>query len=87
MKAKTRDGRELDLVLYKFDSCLFCKRVDRVVRRLGVPMDLRDTRRDAAAARELVRVGGDDQVPCLFVDGKPMYESADIIEFLEENFG
>ncbi|MDU3117838.1 MAG: glutathione S-transferase N-terminal domain-containing protein, partial [Finegoldia magna] len=30
--------------------------------------------------------GGQDQVPCLFIDGKPMYESMDIIKFLDEKF-
>ena len=25
------------------------------------------------------------QVPCLFIDGKPLYESGDIIEWLRDN--
>lgn len=25
------------------------------------------------------------QVPCLFIDGEPLYESMDIIKWLEEN--
>ena len=32
----------------------------------------------------LVEVGGKGQVPCLFIDSKPMYESMDIIKFLKE---
>jgi glutaredoxin len=86
-KATTRGGEVLDLELYKFDSCPYCQRVFEAVRRLGVPVRYRDIHEDAAAAKKLVEVGGDDQVPCLFIDGKPLYESADIIAFLEEKFG
>jgi glutaredoxin len=85
-KAKTRSGQELDLELYKFDSCPYCQKVFRVIDRLKVPVRYRDTMEDGAAAKKLVEVGGDDQVPCLFIDGKPLYESDDIIAFLEKNF-
>jgi glutaredoxin 2 len=87
MRAKTNDGATLDLELYKFDSCPYCVKVMRVVDALRVPVTMRDIMEDASAARRLVEVGGDDQVPCLFVDGKPMYESADIVDFLNEKFG
>lgn len=30
----------------------------------------------------LIREGGKEQVPCLFIDGKPLYESTDIIDWL-----
>ena len=33
---------------------------------------------------ELIRVGGKQQVPCLFIDVKPMYESLDIVEWLRD---
>jgi glutathione S-transferase len=58
-----------------------------VVERLGVPVRYRDIYEDEDAARKLVEIGGRDQVPCLFVDGVPLYESADIIAFLERCFG
>jgi glutathione S-transferase len=60
--------------------------VFKTIARLEVPVRLRDIRQDDEALKTLVEVGGDDMVPCLFVDGKPMYESADIIRFLEEKF-
>jgi glutaredoxin len=87
MKAKTREGATLDLELYKFDSCPYCVKVMRVVDALKVPVTMRDIMEDASAARKLVEVGGDDQVPCLFIDGKPLYESDDIVDFLNEKFG
>lgn len=84
---KLKDGRSVDLELFKFDSCPFCVRVMRRVQALGLEGQIRyrDTMREPGAADELVRRGGEEQVPCLFIDGEPMYESADIIAWLEEN--
>jgi len=36
-------------------------------------------------AEELISVGGKQQVPCLVIDGKAMYESDDIIEWMKSN--
>ena len=33
----------------------------------------------------LIRDGGKLQVPCLFIDGKPLYESDDIVAWLRAN--
>jgi glutaredoxin len=86
-KLKNKAGEELDLELYTFDSCPYCQRVYRAIDKLGLEgIRLRDILEDESAARTLVEVGGKDQVPCLFVNGKPMYESADIVVFLEKNF-
>ena len=35
---------------------------------------------------DLIRIGGMMQTPCLMIDGKAMYESDDIIEWLKENY-
>ena len=83
---KLNDGREVDLELFKFDSCPFCVRVQRAIEELGVEgIRLRDTRREAGASDELRRRGGKVQVPCLFIDGKPLYESADIVAWLRQH--
>jgi len=34
---------------------------------------------------ELISIGGQSQIPCLVIDGKALYESDDIIEWLKEN--
>lgn len=86
-KARTKGGEVLDLELYKFDSCPYCQRVFGAIERLNVPVRYQDIQKDEAAARRLVEVGGLDQVPCLFIDGKPLYESEDIVAFLDEKFG
>ena len=40
---------------------------------------------EEGAEQRLVELGGKAQVPCLVIDGEPMYESDDIIAWLAEN--
>jgi len=56
------------------------------MRSRGIEIPLRNISIDSEAARTLVSVGGKQQVPCLFIDGKPLYESSDIIAWLDANF-
>ena len=42
-----------------------------------------DTRKSEDDRRYLIENGGKEQVPCLFIDGKPLYESLDIIDWLK----
>ena len=46
-------------------------------------MELHDIHKNEADRQRLIEAGGKEQVPCLFIDGKPMYESLDIIDWLE----
>lgn len=71
------------LVLYKFDSCPYCRRVQRVLDQLDLEVELRDTRENPDHRRELRKQTGRTQVPCLFIDGEPMFESADIVDWLQ----
>ncbi len=71
-----------DMVLYYKPTCLFCQRVLSFMKDCGIEIALRDTA-DPAVRAELVRIGGKPQVPCLVIDGKPLYESADIIAYLK----
>ena len=77
-------GRE-SLVLFKFDSCPFCQRVQRQLEPLGLAQDieLRDTRQDPKARAQLQEETGRTQVPCLFINGKPLFESSDISAYLQ----
>jgi glutaredoxin len=47
----------------------------------GIELDMKSTT-DPQNAATLLQVGGKNQVPCLFIDGAPMYESDDIIAWL-----
>lgn len=78
-----KSGQPLSLVLYMYDECPYCQRVLFAMRSLGLEIPQRNIRKDVTARDELMRVGGSKQVPCLFVNGKPLYESSDIIAFLK----
>lgn len=73
--------------LFYRPTCPYCKRVLAFMEERGIELPLRDISADAEAREGLLRVGGKVQVPCLFIDGKPMYESGDIIAYLGETFG
>lgn len=60
-------------------TCPYCQKVLAYLEGRGIQVPLRDVSSDVAAREELVRVGGKQQVPCLFIDGKPLYESDDIV--------
>jgi len=75
-----------DLVLYHYEGCGPCARVKNELKELGLTIPMKDIRQSETALNELVSIGGLRQVPCLFVNGKPMYESGDIIVWLRQNF-
>jgi len=82
------DLKTKDLVLYQFESCPFCVKVRRAIRRMNLNIELRDARNNSRFKDELLREGGQSQVPCLKIS-KPgakaewLYESDDIISYLE----
>lgn len=86
------DAQTRKLALYQFQQCPFCVRTRRTIRRLGLDIELRDTRNNEQWKQELISEGGKYQVPCLRItrdDGTVewMYESADIDEYLDARFG
>jgi glutaredoxin len=77
--------------LYQFPQCPFCVKTRRIIRRLGLNIELRDARGDAQWRSELIQQGGRHQVPCLRLlqdDGSSqwLYESQDIIRYLEHHY-
>ena len=77
----------MKLELYHFESCPYCVKVRNYIDRAGIRSKITyyDTRKDSQAEDRLMKMNGDDQVPCLVIDGKPMLESDDIIEWLKGN--
>ena len=75
------------LELYYKDTCPYCQKVFRMIDKYNLKdkIDYKDIVVNKECKEELVQVGGMNQVPCLFIDGKPMYESSDIIEYLKDN--
>ena len=79
---------EMGLVLYGRPTCPYCARVDRVIEELNIESKI--TRRLTTYGSEwrtdLRNRTGSTQVPCLFIDGEVMFESADIIDWMRNNF-
>ncbi len=79
------------LVLYTHAGCAFCFRARRALKRLQVPVEVRDVARVERYRRELIQGGGRCQVPCLKIQDRSgaerwLYESADIVDYLEQRF-
>jgi glutaredoxin len=78
------------LSLYQFRACPFCVKTRRAMHRLNVPVTLKDAKNDPEARAALQAGGGKVKVPCLRIeeaDGtRWMYESKDIIAYLERRF-
>ena len=74
--------------LFKTDLCGFCYRVRDFAEEKGISLTLRDTMTDMEAFRELLQGGGRSTVPCLKIQREKeviwMYESLDIIDYLNE---
>ena len=72
--------------LYQFDACPFCIKVRRVMRRLNLPIELRNANTDSKVKAELLSKGGSSKVPCLRIGDTWIYESSEIILYLESRF-
>lgn len=89
---QARVERELEgHALYQFQACPFCVKVRRTLRRLNLPMELRDARAAGSHRRDLLEQGGQLKVPCLRIEQKDgssrwIYESDDIIAYLQGRF-
>ena len=80
------NGNEVHLALYKYDTCPYCRYVYRAIDRLAVNIEYRDIRQDRTHQAALVQTTGRRTVPCLFINGAPMFESADIVAWLQGQF-
>lgn len=79
------------LKLYQFKTCPFCIKVRREIKRLSLPIELRDAQKNQQNRSELLQSGGQIKVPCLKISdehGKVqwLYESAEIIKYLHQRF-
>lgn len=74
-----------ELELYVMTGCPYCIKVKNFLASNGISIPQRNITTDRAAKQRLIAVGGKRQVPCLFIDGKPLYESSDIITWVQKN--
>ena len=97
IKREATEQAEIDtqtqkLALYQYAACPFCVKVRRAMKRNGLNIETRDAKRSEQAKEELVNGGGQLKVPCLRIEEdngevRWMYESGDIINYLEQRFG
>ena len=85
------DREVTNLVLYQFKTCPFCIKVKRNNKRLSLNIETRDAQHNPSHREELLQGGGQIKVPCLkIVDDKGnhswMYESDDILQYLQDRF-
>jgi len=85
------DKQTSQLLLYQFRMCPYCVKVRHAVKRLALNIESRDVLREASAREQLLAGGGTIKVPCLKIthdggDETWMYESADIVRYLQERF-
>ncbi|PMW95849.1 glutaredoxin [Pseudomonas sp. FW215-R2] len=84
------DTAAKDLTLYQFHACPFCVKTRRSLRRLNVPVALKDAKNNEQDRQTLQEQGGKIKVPCLRIEENGqttwMYESNTIIEYLNKRF-
>lgn len=84
------DAAASGLTLYQFHACPFCVKTRRALRRLNVPVALKDAKNNETDRQALLAGGGRVKVPCLRIEenGKTtwMYESKVIIDYLDRRF-
>jgi len=90
-KQSAVDEQTRNLTLYQYKACPFCVKVRRSMKRLSLPVELRDPKRSKTAKEELIAGAGKLKCPCLKIeDGEGearwMFDSKDIIEYLEGRF-
>lgn len=87
---KSVDEKASSLALYQFEACPFCVKVRRAMKRQSVDIDLRDAKNNETHREALLTHGGAIKVPCLRIEKEGettwMYESSDIVAYLEKEF-
>lgn len=73
------------LDFYYFEACPYCQRVISVIKKHNILVNWMDIHKDPAHSKKLMADNGRTTVPCLYIDGKPMLESLDIMKWLESN--
>jgi len=94
IKRSVQEQQEIEqaaksLALYQFYACPFCTKTRRVIHQLNLPIEYRDAK-SQPFRQQLEQGGGRVKVPCLRIEEnnevKWMYESGDIIEYLNKRF-
>jgi len=95
IKRTPRDQKKADrqagcLTLYDCGQNPFNNKIQRHIKQLNVPVEIKNLNRCHTYQKELLSGGGRAQVPCLRIDSpngsRWLYESEDIIQYLDRKF-
>jgi len=75
--------KQYQVVLYIRPRCPYCVRVMNYLNQIGQKVQIVDVGLNQEAYQRLPH----RQVPCLLIDGTPLYESQDIINWLNKHKG
>ena len=75
-----------NVILYHRTMCPYCRKVRDYLNSHSISIPMKELGENPAHKQELSEIGGKGQVPCLAIDGKPLYESDDIIKWFEDNW-
>jgi glutathione S-transferase len=78
----SQDAAQAELILYYSPNCSSCNKVLHFLNDRKITVSLKNITLDTQSKEELLHIGGKVQVPCLFIDGTPLYDSQDIIDWL-----
>lgn len=73
------------LLLYYLPWCPYSQKVLDYLKQIHRTLPMKNLQQDNKGKEELRKIGGKAQVPCLIINGKAMYESAAIIQWLSQN--
>jgi glutaredoxin 3 len=73
------------ILLYYANYCPYSQKVLGYLRQIHKTIPMKDVEGNTEEKKELLRIGGKLQVPCLIVDGKVIYDSNAIIEWLSQH--
>lgn len=82
---ESQKSQKYQLALYYRPGCPYCVKVLNFLTKNSMAIPLKNISEDPKARETLLKNGGKTQVPCLSINNKFMYESSDIIEWLNKN--
>lgn len=84
------DAELANMSLYQFYACPFCVKTRRALHRLNLPIQTRSASEGSPHRETLLTGGGVIKVPCLRIEQDAevtwMYESSEIIQYLNKRF-
>jgi glutaredoxin len=82
IEAQAQKQQTYQIMLYYSPQCPYSKKVLAYLERSGIKIPMKNVKADPAAKEELQQQGGHLVVPCLIVNGEPIYDANNIIDWL-----